>query len=183
MPIEDYAEFVKQAKRGEILIGVEPAVARRFFTDTDSSFVKEKIGESLTMERFFVKSVWLLDYVSLLAGLIFCVLALKWYSVIAIPIMLLSWFFLSSQASGARQTIGGAFLLVAFCFLLTFGLRSRGTMMIIWLILLPLPYFFVRLTYLFATIFLRTLVVRNEHAFHLLYGKGVFLKEAQEQER
>jgi hypothetical protein len=57
---KDYQEFVKRAEKGEILIGIEPAVARRFFTDTDYLVIKEKIGEALFIERFFVKTCWLL---------------------------------------------------------------------------------------------------------------------------
>jgi len=34
---------------------------------------------------------------------------------------------------------------------------------------LPLPYFFSSLMYQLATIFLRSLVIRNEKAFYLLY--------------
>jgi len=70
MDVKDYQEFVKRAEKGEILIGVEPAVARKFFTNTDHSLIKEKIGEPLFIERFFVKACWLLECVCLLAGII-----------------------------------------------------------------------------------------------------------------
>ena len=49
--------------------------------------------------------------------------------------------------------------------------------MTIWLVLLPLQYFFARLTYKLATVFLRLLSVRNEKAVNLLYDQGIFLKK------
>lgn len=177
MDTKDYQELVKRAEKGEILIGVEPAVARKFFTDTNHSIVKEKIGEPLFIERFFVKTCWLLECTCLLAGIITSIFALKWYSIIAIPVMLIAFFVLGGKASMGKQKVGGAVFLVTICVLLAYYFRGEGTSMIVWLVLLPLPYFFARLTYKLATIFLRCLSVRNEKAFNLLYGKGIFLKE------
>jgi len=177
MHIKNYQEFVKRVEKGEILIGVEPAVARKFFTDTDHSIIKEKIGEPLFIERFFVKTCWLLECTCLLVGIITSIFALKWYSIIAIPAMFIGFFILGGKASMGKQKIGGAVFLVIICVLLAYHFRGKGTSMIIWLVLLPLPYFFARLTYKLATTFLRLLSVRNEKAFTLLYQKGIFLKE------
>lgn len=177
MDTKNYQEFVKRAEKGEILIGVEPAIARKFFTDTDHSVIKEKIGESLFIERFFVKTCWLLEFICLLAGIIVSIFALKWYSIIAIPVMLIASFVLGGKASMGRQKIGGAVFLVVMCVLLAYYFKNKGTFMTIWLVLLPLPYFFARLTYKLATVFLRLLSVRNEKAFNLLYNQGIFLKE------
>jgi len=76
-----------------------------------------------------------------------------------------------------KQKVGGAVFLVVICVFLAYYFRAKGTSMIVWLILLPFPYFFARLTYKLATIFLRCLSSRNGKAFNLLYGKGIFLKE------
>lgn len=177
MDTKNYQEFVKRAGKGEILIGVEPAVARRFFTDTDHAVIKEKIGESLFIERFFVKTCWLLEFICLLAGIIVSIFALKWYSIIAIPVMVIASFVLIGKASIGRQKIGGAIFLVIICVLLAYYFKDKGTFMTIWFVLLPLPYFFARLTYKLATVFLRLLSIRNEKAFNLLYDQGIFLKE------
>lgn len=177
MNTKNYQEFVKRAEKGEILIGIEPAVARKFFTDTDHSAIKEKIGEPLFIERFFVKMCWLLEFICLLGGIIASIFALKWYSIIAIPVMLIAFFVLGGKASMGRQKIGGAVFLVIICVLLAYYFRDKGTSVIVWLVLLPLPYFFTRSTYKLATIFLRLLSLRNEKAFNLLYDRGIFLKE------
>jgi hypothetical protein len=177
MDIKNYEEFVRREERGEILVGIEPAVARKFFTDTDHSIIKEKIGEPLFTERFFVKTCWLLEFICLFAGIIASIFALKWYSIMVIPIMLITAFILGGKVSMGRQKIGGAVFLVLIFILLAYYFRDKGTSKMVWLILLPLPYFFARLTYKLATMFLRLLSVRNEKAFNLLYGQGIFLKE------
>lgn len=175
----NYQEFVKRAEKGEILIGIEPAVARKFFTDTDHEAIRQEIGEALFFERFFVKAVWLLEFVFLLSGGVASVFALSWYSIIAIPLMLVVFFILGGKASMGTQKLGSAILFVLICFFLAYYFREEGIAMIIWFVLLPLPYFFARLTYKLATVFLRALSVRNEKAFNLLYNNAIFLKEAQ----
>ena len=94
----DYHEFVRQAMEGQVLIGVEPAIARRFFTETNRSIMKEKIGKSLYIQRFFVKICWLLEPICLFAGIITSILALKWYSILAIPLMAISDFFMGGES-------------------------------------------------------------------------------------
>lgn len=54
----NHQEFVKRVEKGDVLIGIEPTGARKFFTDTNHSTIKEKVGESLFIERFFVKTCW-----------------------------------------------------------------------------------------------------------------------------
>jgi hypothetical protein len=172
-----HQEFVKRTGSGKVLMVVEPSVARKFFTDRDPSLIKGKIGESIFMERFLVKICWSLEFVLLFAGIIASIFALEWYSVVAIPVMLIVFIVLSGEASMGRSKIGDAVFLMAICVLLAYFLRDKGTSMIVWLVILPLPYFFIRLTYKLATTFARLLSVRNEKAFNLLYGRRMFLEE------
>lgn len=172
----NYQDFVKRAESGEILIGIEPALARKFFTDTDQSAIQQEIGESLFISRFFVKAVWLLEFVCLLVGIVASIIALGWYSAIAIPLMIVGFFVLGGMASVGTQKVGGAILLVVISISLAYYFRDKGIALVIWLVLLPLPYFFTRLTYKLSTFFLRALSLRNEKVFNLLYDKAIFLK-------
>jgi hypothetical protein len=172
-----YQNIVKQAERGEILVGVEPALARKFFTDTSHKTIQQEIGEALYIERFSVKAVWVLEFISLLAAIITSVFALGWYSAIAIPLMIIGLFMLGGMASMGKQRMGGALSLVIICSILAYVFREKGTSLTLWLVLLPTPYFFARLTYKLATVFLRALSLRNERAFNLLRDKAIFLKK------
>jgi len=177
MEIKSYQDFVRREGKGEFLMDVEPVVARKLFTDMDHSVIKEKINESLFTERFLVKTCWFLEFICLFAAIILSIFALKWYSIIAIPLMVVVFAVLSGEASMGKQSMGDAVFLVAVCFSLAYYLSDRGMAMIVWLIILPLPYLFIRSTYKLATMFLRLLSVRNEKAFNLIYGRRIGLEE------
>ena len=167
MSTNNYQEFVKRAKEGDAPIRVEPAGARKFFTDTTHSTIKDKVGESLLVERLFVKTCWLLGYACLIATMIASIFALKWYSIIAKPVILVGFTLLSGEAYMGKQRILDTVFLMVICVSLAYYFRDKGTSMFLWLVLLPLPYFFIRLTYKLSTMFLRSLSIRNEKAFNL----------------
>ena len=52
MQVKNFQKFVKRAEKGGILIGVEPSLARKFFTDTDHSVIKEEIGDNIPSFTF-----------------------------------------------------------------------------------------------------------------------------------
>lgn len=106
----DYKEIVNRAYSNEILVGVEPALARKFFTDTNHEAVQEQIGESLYLERWVVISLaFILQPISLLAGIVLCIFALHWYSMLVAPIMFLGWFVYGGLASAGRQKLSEFF--------------------------------------------------------------------------
>ena len=177
MDIKNYQEFLVREATDSIIVYVEPAIARRFFTEINQQVMQEKIGESLSIERFLITACLLLEFPCLLGGMIVSIFALKWYSIIAILIMVGAFFILGATSSMGKQRIRGAILLLIVCALLAYYLRDKGIFMTLWLILLPLPYFFTRLKYKLATMFLYSLVIHNEKAFNLLNGKGILLKE------
>jgi ABC-type multidrug transport system fused ATPase/permease subunit len=122
----DFNEFVKQAKNGEILIGVEPAVARRFFTDSDKNIIRQLIGESLSVKQFLVKLVWILEYVTLFVGIIVSIFAIHWYSFIAIPLMIVISFILGGKASAGAQRLGGGYYICySICYTCIYVKRKR----------------------------------------------------------
>ncbi|MHC4425177.1 MAG: hypothetical protein ACYSYV_03670 [Planctomycetota bacterium] len=173
----NHKDIVEREAKGQILIEIEPAVARRFFTQAHHRVLQQEIGETLFVQRSFVKTFSWLSVLSLLAGMIASIFAVNWYSVLAIPVMIVGWFILGARASVGSQKLGGAFGLMLICLISAYYVRDKGVVVTIWVVLLPLPYFFDRLTYRSATVFLRSLSVSNERAFNLLYDKGIFLKE------
>ncbi len=174
----NYREFVQRAEKGEILIGVEPTVAREFFMGTDHSLVQNEIGEPLFVERFLVQLAFWLSYIFLLAGIIASIFALKWFGALAIPTMLTASFVLQGQASMGRHTLAAPLFLLFVGILLAYLFRESGPFMVVWLLLLPLPYLSVSVCYKLAILFLRALSLRNEKAFNLLIDEGIFIKES-----
>ena len=48
----DYQEFYRRVKNGDILIVVDPAMARKFYFEMDTSSLMKVIGEDLLNESF-----------------------------------------------------------------------------------------------------------------------------------
>ena len=159
-----HPEFVSQFNTGSILVGFDPAIARRLFMD---GFPAE-VGEPIIIERAVV---WLLataEFGSLLAGLGASVAALGWFSIAAVPLMLLTWVLLAGRLSMGQQSM--ALVVVAALVLASVGfmLRDAHPAIALWSALLPIPYLFGRLKYKSATFLLRALCVRNASVYELL---------------
>lgn len=169
-------ELNEKCKDGEILIGVEPSIARKFFTDSDAEIVKQNTGEYFAIERVKVKIIWLLQFATVLAAIVTSIFAINWYSFIYIPIILISWFFYMGRASIGNQSMLYVTLLILLSLILSFVFRDREIILIIWLILTSLPFYFARLTYKLSIKYLRAIVLKNESIFNLYFDKGFWIK-------
>lgn len=175
----NYKEVVEKFADGKLLVGIDPATARKFFTDSSSRLLIEKTGEGLYIEKAIVWVCFVLDFVSLIFGIIFSLWAIKWYSIIAIPIMILAFFFLGAIASTGKNKSSAAIIGMIIGIVLAYSFHDQGFSMIAWLILVPLPYFFATLTYKLSTLFLRSAAINNEKLFRLLENKAIFLRESK----
>jgi len=54
---EQYDEILKKQDAGEILLYIDTASFRKFFTEINNAKVKELIGESLQMESYVIKFI------------------------------------------------------------------------------------------------------------------------------
>lgn len=170
----DYKEFVIQFAKGEILMDIELALARRFFIDSDESRLVDEVGEPLHKERFWIGFCGLLGIFSLIAGILLSVIALKWYSIVAIPLMVKMFQWLTAEASLGKGTLSITFGFIIICFYFAYYFSEILPLTSAWLIILPLPVFFSSLMYKLTTTFLRSLVLRNEKAFDFLIN-NVFI--------
>ena len=88
----EYQDFITAEKNGKILVGIEPAIARQFFTETTYKEAIELTGNNLFLERLFIRLFMILEFVFAILTVILSVLSLKWYSMLFIPIFLVFWF-------------------------------------------------------------------------------------------
>jgi len=176
MTTEEHEQLVKMARDGRILIGVEPAVARRFFTDPSSENLRKAVGESVAFQRLVVLACLLLGPVSLMMSWVLAVFAFGWWGILAGLVALLAWASYNGRASmGKQRIIGTAWFLalaIAAGFLGDTYLRFQ-----IWLVAVAASFFFSRLTYYSAVGFVRSLVLRNRLAFELLSEKALVVRQ------
>lgn len=177
MIVQNYSEIVSKTHKGEILIGIEPAVARRFFTTTDRKIIESEIGQSLSGQALTINLIMIFAWISMFTVDILSIFAFKWWSIAIIPGIFIAHMIYQSKASLAGQHIWGVLLYTVLCFFLAYQYSSSGTIIVIYFILFPLSFLFTRLMYYLSCSMLRSLSLKNERLFDLLYEKAIFIKE------
>ena len=113
MTADEYKEFVAQVNSGALLIGVDRAIARKFYTDIPLSKIEEETGEAPYFEKMVVWFAFLSAPIAFLASLVLSVLALRWWAAVAIPFFILAYFVFSGQSSMARRGMLSISILLA----------------------------------------------------------------------
>jgi hypothetical protein len=186
MTNSEHEDFARRANADEVLIGVEPAIARRLLMNSSSDTLNEEIGERLTLERTVVTAAYWLGSLAVLASIPTAVLAFSWWSIVIIPVTAIAcWVYYGKASSGRQklQRVTCSFILaVMMCFqhptfLVRYGAtNSRSRNIFMWLACVTAVFFFARMTFASASLFVRCLVVRNARAFEWLNEKAVFVR-------
>lgn len=181
--MSSYSDIREQVKQGDLLIGADPATARRVFTNkaTIEEITGEPVSIELNIEYFIITFLMLVELPSLLIGMIASIFAFKWYSLISIPLMAVSYIaFLGGFglwfSGGGEKGRGGTFILLIVCLILAY-IFKENTAVVVWFIFLSLPYVSARLKYKLAVLFLLRLAMQNEKAFNILNNKGIYLRD------
>src|SRR5579862_7858455 len=174
MTISDHATFRRCAERGEISVGVEPATARRLYTEASSAWVREKLGESAKLQRLIVKGALVAAPVALLISFVLAVRAFAWASIVLIPISGVVWYIHGGRASMGSPRLWWMTLLV----IALIGTEINGpTPTSAWGVAFVAAMYFDRIKYRAAVHFFRALIIRNERAF-ALFADSITYQEA-----
>jgi hypothetical protein len=172
----EHQELVRREDRGHVLIGVDRVAARKFFTDSSHRKVQAVIGESLYLDRFIVKSSFVLGYVLVLLGLAASVWAFNWWAVLVLPVTIAAWSWY--LAASSRGNAGVGFGLVALIAAgAAYFLTPLSAPVKICFLLLAGALFFARFTYTSSTFLLRALALRNHKAFGALEGESLVVRQ------
>lgn len=169
---EQYEEILKKQEKGEILLYIDTASFRRFFSEIDNKKVNELIGESLNKESFIIKFImFVMEPLSLIITFIASFFLFKWFAILIIPIIFFLWGFLKGQASIGKQKILFPFALLAIGIFIAFFYQEYGLWFKLFIIGLPATYFSSKLLYYFSARFGFILIQRNYEFFKLFYEK------------
>lgn len=161
-----HKELVRAYYDNEVTIGVDPAVARRFFTDADFKAVEDKIGEPLYLEPFLTRLLWFGSYLLTIIVSILLFISFGYYGLILVPVFILFCLFKFGRSSMGMASILYPFLGVIVSIIVAFvyldGFRALTVC------LLFAPWLMATIEYRCATTFFRNLVIRNEKAHKLL---------------
>jgi hypothetical protein len=174
MTTSEHSEFARRAYANEIAIGVDPALARRFFMES-GEHVQQDIGEPLTIERAAVSAAFYLGWAAIVVSVPIGFLAMRWWALVIGPGSVATWLLYNGMASRGRQRLKG--VTCALVLVMALWLRTPDASPILrWAVCVTGAFFLARLTYASASLFIRALVVRNARAFDLLVDSIFFVR-------
>lgn len=176
MTDEEYQAMVARIQTGAVLIGVDRAMARKFYTDVSLSRIAEETGEAPYFEKVVVLGAFVCGPLALLASFIMAVLAFGWWAAVAIPASFAVYALFAGASSMPMQSMASVSAVLGFA-LLGLYLGWFPSNYVGWFtVLVVFALWNARLVYSMATIFIRAFVVRNRRAFEFL-APHIQLKE------
>jgi len=161
----EYANIVELARKGKLLIGIDRGIARSVFTAMPLEMIYERTGEKPYLEKAVVSGLFLSSIAALLASFVFSWFAFSFWSIALIPVIAIIFFFWVGQNILPNKGVWGVSIILA-------GLMGAGYFQVfpsndtaMFAICLAAAVWFMRLSYVIATVFLRMMVLRNKQAF------------------
>ena len=163
-----HSEMLDGLQNGKLLIGVDPAYARRFYADLTDKERNEAIGDARTQEAAFVRGIHGFDAVLFLLTAISAGFAFKYWAIPIIPAVWVSWFMLKGDASMGSTRFIGAIVLCIIFWSLAFIYREHGHWQSLFFILIPLIYTMSLTAYRIGAWRLRNLAINNDRAYEFM---------------
>lgn len=171
-----YDDLVILDEKNEILIGLDRAFSRKFYTRLSLSEIKQKTGESVLPEKIIVMLIFIITFLALITSAILSVFAFKWWSILVIPAAIMLWGYVLSLSSLGKSTMIPLNILILVLVLINiltdyFDFQT-------WLII----YLYAgsmwsgRLQYKISAIFLRSFIINNKRAYEWLQNE-VMIKQ------
>ncbi len=171
---EEHNTFRAMAERGDVVIGVEPAIARRFFTDDTFAAQRALVAEPLHFEVVIVRTTWWLAPISLLISFWCAWLAFHWWSLLLIPVSVVAWILHQSRSSIGRPAVWPLVISIGLVCYWNSGPHAHPAYW--WLIAILIAMLLTRVTYRCACAFFRMLVIRNAKAYSLFRESAIFVR-------
>jgi hypothetical protein len=161
----DHARLVQREARGEVRVGVDRVLARRFYTDTPLPTILEQTGEKPYLEKGVVMTAFVAGPLFLIATLVLGIFVLRWWMILAGPAAVIGWalFYMNSPRGGARLAVISVLVLLAVALAVLDPLENRRLELLFVVYLIAL--WLTRFLYSASTAFLRRFVLRNARAY------------------
>lgn len=164
----EHKEVIELAEQGKLLIGVDRAMAREFYTNIPISKIQEETGESPYFEKMIVLFAFLFGPISLISSIVLGFLAFSWWGIISLVLCTVIYFAYSSSSVVAGSKLFGITLLLLTSLAVHFFAHLNTP----WITGFACTFLFslwcARLLYCSSTFLLRAFVIRNAKAFEYL---------------
>lgn len=164
----EYKAIVERIRSGSLLMGIDRASARQFFTDYPISEIEAKTGEPPYCEKGIVVGAFIFAPLALLISLILAIFAFKWWAILVIVASIGLFAFYYSISSVPTKTDMWLITLLLLAAIICHLMRVIPSLLISWYFIALFSSFWAsRFLYSSATVFLRSFLLRNQAAFEL----------------
>ncbi|MFA5361357.1 MAG: hypothetical protein WC290_02815 [archaeon] len=164
----DHENLVELEKQGKILIGVDRAIARKFYTDIPMKEIEEETGEAPYFEKIIIFTLFLLNPLLLLISIVLGFWFFSWWGIVYLILLPLIYFTYFSFSSMGNSGMGGINLLLLIMIVGYFFKILLSPQIFIFIIIFLFSLWCARSLYCFSTLFFRNFIIRNEKAYQYL---------------
>lgn len=168
---EEYNRIINGQLDGELTIFIDNPGFRHLFFKINPNGLSQSINQKVNGWVKTIKFISNLDIITLMSCCFFSIIAIKWWSIVYIPVIFISWFVYRSWACRGKQfilpvsfVVAAAIFIYLYCPTLTVFTRAL-------LILSALVFFWTRLLYYLNSRFVFNLIHSNFNFFKLFYLK------------
>ncbi|OIJ14515.1 hypothetical protein BKP35_06450 [Anaerobacillus arseniciselenatis] len=168
MTFEDYR---KEATKGNLQIGISSSVARNFFLQANIKSLQRKFGGSFLFEKNIVSACNLSALLFLLLNTVLYLVAIKWWSIIVIPLTFYFFLICEMLAFKGENNFKISSWIIIIAISGAFAFSHHGIVVVLWIVSIPLPNFFLYVSYFLASKLLKDLSVKNKNLYEWLKGE------------
>lgn len=174
MNSEELQQIIAQENAGQVRIGVDRVLARRFFTNGSLAKIREHTGDAPTAEKAIVFSLWVTSFILLVGSVVVSFIAFAWWGLAAALICPIVYFsFASMSVLGHTGLVGISAVLVVALIAPIAGKLSVAAGLFI--VLFVLSLWCIQFVYVASTSFYRVYALRSPKHYELL-APGIHIR-------
>jgi hypothetical protein len=164
----EHKEVIELEKQGKLLIGVDRAMARKFYTNIPISKIQEETGETPYFEKTIIWFAFLFGPIALITCIVLGFFAFSWWGISCMVLCPVAYFMYSSSSVLGDSKLTGITLLLFISIAIHFFGNLRTPWISGFISIFLLSLWCERLLYCASTFLLRAFVIRNARAFEFL---------------
>jgi len=191
---ENHRKLMQECERGEVLLGVDTIISRKFFTELSTTEIRNAIKQEASLAKWVVTVIYCLSNVNIFLILpILSIFVFGWWSPFAIVGIFAIWGISKSTAVIGHHPAGilparsptirrhqrispsNRFWLRFLCLVIGVMIAiylQRGWAFNAWVTLVSSIPLIEKLLYFFSKMFLEAIIMNNAIAWRLFNGKG-----------
>jgi hypothetical protein len=164
----DHNDFIKLEEQGQLLIGIDRVMARKFYTDIPICEIEEQTGEAPYFEKAIIWFAFLSGPISLISSIFLLIFAIGWWGILGLVLFPVFYVMYSSCSVLGNSRLLGITILLFICVIFNFFANFNYPGITVAISVFIFSLWCVRLLYCSSSFLLRAFVIRNVRAYEWL---------------